>query len=96
MTTHDISPIRKAWEGKVMKIVITTYCGKNTCAAAPGKFCRFVCSTVLGTKPICALYSAPLWEVNGWLRRCEECLKENMEDKHEAGEAAERKKEHDK
>ena len=42
------------------------------------------------TMPICTLYNVQLWEVNGWLRRCEECLKENMEDKHEAGEAAER------
>ena len=64
-----------------MKITITTECGEKTCAAKPGKFCRFVRTNYFGTKPICNLYGVYLWDEDGWLIRCEECLKENKGEK---------------
>ena len=79
-----------------MKITITTECGEKTCAAKPGKFCRFVRTNYFGTKPICNLYGVYLWDEDGWLIRCEECLKENKGEKsHEGKERAMNEKEKD-
>ena len=61
-----------------MKFTVIAECGEKTCAVEPGKFCRFVLAIAFGTKPICTLYSVQLWEVNGWLWRCEKCLEENI------------------
>lgn len=50
-------------------------CGNTTCASKPGEFCEQLYASNFGTKPVCHLFNdTPLYEHNGWLQRCEECL----------------------
>lgn len=56
--------------------VIKIDCGETTCASAPGQFRSQLGVKSFGTKPVCMLFNdTPLYENNGWLQRCEECLK---------------------
>jgi hypothetical protein len=56
--------------------------GITTCASEPGEFCRFVGDTHMGSRYVCMLFPGneghahtPLKEKNGWILRCEACLK---------------------
>jgi len=55
-------------------------CGELTCASEPGEFCEFVGTKSFGKTYLCMLFPAEnsytiLNEENGWLLRCEQCLK---------------------
>lgn len=63
-----------------VRITVHAECGEKTCAAEPGKFCRFVRNAQ--ARPfgrmveVCNLYEAVLRDEDGWLMRCDECLAE--------------------
>jgi hypothetical protein len=59
-----------------MKSMILIEHGEETCAVSPGKFCRFLGSKKFGTVPVCMLYDKELFEVDGWVDRCHECMEE--------------------
>ena len=59
-----------------MKHALMLEMGEKTCAAEPGKFCRMVRTRSFGQKFLCALYETDLFDEDGWLQRCPECLKE--------------------
>ena len=59
-----------------MKSIIVIEHGKKTCAVEPGKFCRFMYTKRFGTEPVCHLFGANLFDVDGWVNRCPECLTE--------------------
>lgn len=48
-------------------------CGKTTCAAVPGKFCRFLRTTMNG-KASCHLFGR-IFDKDGWLQRHPDCLR---------------------
>ena len=56
-------------------------CGESTCAYESGKFCKFIGTVQLGTVPVCRLFCdgyssyTILKEKDGWVQRCDECLK---------------------
>lgn len=54
--------------------------GETTCAVEPGKFCRFAGSRKFGSEYVCLLFNARLYDQDGWLTRCTECLKEAKSD----------------
>ena len=66
----------------MMKVSLDFEVGNITCATSPGKFCRFLRVSHLGTRHSCALFldkvertSTPLRENDqGWLERCPDCL----------------------
>ena len=71
-----------------MKVSIEYECGETTCAIEPGKFCKFVRVSHFGTYFSCALFLGPDRanrhledNENGWLARCEECLKQGDKNK---------------
>jgi len=56
---------------------ITFEHGVKTCAVELGKFCRWFGCTHFGTRPVCMLFDdEPLYDENGWLQRCPQCVKE--------------------
>lgn len=71
----------KGFEGdptlKIIKIEIK--CGENTCASAPGVFCRFLGTVRFGAVSVCRLFPdhtdshTVLDEVDGWVQRCDAC-----------------------
>lgn len=56
------------------KFPIEAMCGKETCASAPGKFCRFLYFWRMGSIPHCGAFSRDLLEFDGQVMRCEACL----------------------
>lgn len=58
---------------------ISISCGARTCAAEPGKFCRFMGSVKFGTIPVCRLFPSDtdsytvLHADAGWVQRCDAC-----------------------
>jgi len=60
-----------------MKSTITFVHGIKTCAVEPSKFCRWAGATNFGSNPVCMLFeNEPLFDKDGWVMRCEKCLKE--------------------
>jgi hypothetical protein len=57
-----------------MRLIFETTCGEKTCAESPGVFCQFCGTKRLGTKPWCIWYNVELFEENGWLQRCSQCV----------------------
>jgi hypothetical protein len=55
-------------------VSLSFQCGELTCASEPGKFCRFIGSKSFGTQPTCTLFNVKLFDPNGWVLRCRECL----------------------
>jgi hypothetical protein len=56
---------------------ITFTHGAKTCASEPGKFCHWCISRHFGTRQVCMLfYDEPLYDKDGWLQRCPECIAE--------------------
>jgi len=54
---------------------ITFEHGERTCAVARGVFCRWNGATGFGTRPVCMLFdNEPLFDIDGWLMRCPQCL----------------------
>ena len=58
------------------QIIFNIECGEKTCAASPGRFCEFT-----GTVPMsmgqdfkCLLFGTKLFDVDGWIQRCPQCL----------------------
>jgi len=61
----------------MMEATIKFEMGERTCAVVYGDFCRFFATTRFGTVPFCSLFNGPaLYEKNGWVQRCKECLDE--------------------
>jgi len=62
------------------KLTIAIKCGERTCAAIPGQFCGFLGTRKFGQQSVCLLFPTPdapytiLDDVDGWVRRCGECL----------------------
>ena len=50
--------------------------GTKTCASEPGVFCRWVGGTHFGTVAVCLLFGDKLYDEDGWLQRCPQCIKE--------------------
>lgn len=75
----------KGYEGdptrKILRIEIK--CGENTCASAPGEFCRFLGSVKFGSVPVCMLFPSETESYTflktdtgtpmGWVQRCAAC-----------------------
>lgn len=67
---------------RYLQIIIDA--GEKTCARAPGKWCRFMGSSHLGSNPLCLLFRDAHGEhrqlrdenngVEGWLQRLPECI----------------------
>lgn len=57
-----------------MKSVISFEHGETTCAIKPGDFCFFFWTKRFGTQPYCHLYEQELYEEDGWVQRCDQCL----------------------
>jgi len=61
---------------------ITFEHGNKTCAVSIEKRCTFQIARKFGTEPVCALFRyADIKEVDGWLQRCPECIKQFGEEK---------------
>ena len=58
-----------------MKVILKFECGDKTCAVRKGEFCQFTRSKRFGTKFECYLFQVDLFDKDGWLQRCSECLK---------------------
>jgi hypothetical protein len=64
------------------KLVIGIECGEKTCASKVGEFCKFLCTTRMGTIHYCGIWfdqdrkgmPLPLEAKDGWLQRRDECL----------------------
>ena len=64
-----------------MKVFMEFEIGNTTCAIEPGKFCRFLRVSYLGSRHSCSLFlgsdraSYPIFENDsGGLARCPQCL----------------------
>lgn len=55
-------------------------CGLTTCAAEPGKFCKYFGTIKFGQILVCRLFPSEedsytvLEELNGWTQRCGDCM----------------------
>ena len=56
-------------------------CGETTCASEPGVFCGELGAKALGTKPHCLHFDEQLVDVDGWVQRCDRCLRAEKESK---------------
>ena len=56
----------------IIKKVIT--CGEKTCAIEPGKFCPEFGAKSFGTLPWCLHFNVELFDSDGWVQRCPQCL----------------------
>ncbi len=52
----------------------TIFCGEKTCAIEPGDFCAELGTKNFGTRPWCLLFGEDLYERDGWVQRCPQCL----------------------
>jgi len=65
----------------VKTIAFTINCGNQTCAESPGVFCEFVSTKRFGLEFVCALFPdndllyTKLEEKDGWLQRCDACIR---------------------
>lgn len=51
--------------------------GVKTCASEPGKFCRWEGTMNFGTQYVCMLFGDELLNYkDGWLQRCQPCVRE--------------------
>lgn len=57
-----------------MKFKLEIECGEKTCASEPGKFCSQMSSKKYGTIPWCSFFDVELFEKDGWIQRCEDCM----------------------
>jgi hypothetical protein len=64
-----------------MKVVIETHieCGERTCATEPGKFCHKLGTKKFGSQPWCMLFDEQLFEQDGWVQRCKQCVEAGKE-----------------
>ena len=66
-------------------LAIEIKCGEKTCAKEPGKFCEMFGTVRFGQIPICRLFPSEdaaytkLKEKDGWVLRCEQCIKAEVE-----------------
>jgi len=66
----------------IRKLTIEIECGDMTCAAEPGKFCKYLGSRRFGVVPVCSLFPdaktakvhTDLHDFDGWVQRCPACL----------------------
>ena len=66
-------------------ITLDIRCGENTCAESKGNFCKYVGTRRMGTEYVCRLFpsnedsfTALKEDENEWLKRCDECMKQNF------------------
>lgn len=61
-----------------IKFIFKSHCGEKTCAQAKGVFCRMLgFLSVNEDYGYCHAYQKNVFSKNGWLQRCDECLKEH-------------------
>lgn len=69
-----------------MELVIRTNVGETTCAAEPGKFCRFLGTRGMKAIPHCLLNCEDLFEnSDGWVQRSKKCLEEFRDRSNDCG-----------
>ena len=69
--------MKKVTREKVLQLPLK--CGEGTCASEPGHFCPYVCVQRFGTIFICGVFNTELEYKRGWLQRCQECLKHEVQ-----------------
>ena len=72
-TNPDVTNKRSKYSST---ITVTCKVGENTCASEQGIFCNFFRTRSFGTKGHCALYEERLADINGWISRCSQCLRD--------------------
>lgn len=55
-------------------IKVEISCGERTCASEPGVFCQQLGAKSFGTSPCCMFFSVPLYQIDGWVQRCSQCI----------------------
>lgn len=56
----------------VIKKIIA--CGEKTCAIEPGEFCSEFGTKNFGTRPWCLHFNQELYDIDGWVQRCAQCV----------------------